>query len=428
MGLPQQASHSSIINGDMGPVWYVSGEENPDQIAARAERLDIHTPQLFLLSEVRADVICNLVAQQMQKSRSNIDYNSVDNAHQSNQVPSLLVIDSIQTMTCDAGGSSSAGGITQVRECVALFLRLAKSTGIPIFLVGHVTKTGDVAGPRTVEHMVDVVLYLEAGDMNLRLLRASKNRFGSSDEVAVYEMTRGRLLPVSDPSSLFLEHRNTMEDVEGCAVAVLLEGMRAIAVEVQSLVTAPSDNKNVGRRTVDGIAYSRLMLLMGVLQKRVGVYLTRQDVYVNIVGRIRLDRSEGNAADLAVSVALVSSLTSIAVRSDTAFVGEVGLLGELRPVQAIEKRLQEARRMGFSRVVSAPEYSSRKGGKQKSPVAGIEWVQCRDLMEAIGAGLEKPLPKRRARKRSSQVGSVSSDQMEEDLGLEIMDDVDDDLF
>lgn len=237
-----------------GPVWYVSGEENPEQIASRAVRLGIDEPELYLLRETHVDTLCEqVVAQHMKAIPSTAAAPMLDDddddeadgvamARATGQQPlplALLVIDSIQTMVCDAGGSSSAGGVTQVRECVAMFLRLAKSTGIPIMLIGHVTKSGDVAGPRTVEHMVDCVLYLEGtmdgssgGVTNLRMLRASKNRFGSADEVGVYEMTRGRLLPVSDPSSLFLAHRNDQEDAEGCAIAVSFH--RLEAAELQS--------------------------------------------------------------------------------------------------------------------------------------------------------------------------------------------------
>jgi DNA repair protein RadA/Sms len=315
-------------------------------------------------------------------------------------------------------------------------------------LVGHVTKSGDVAGPKTVEHMVDCVLYLEgpgstaAGTLsNLRTLRASKNRFGSADEVGVYEMTGGRLRPVSDPSSLFMAHRSGQEDLEGCAVAVSLEGMRAITVEVQALVVATppaaatGGKASYGRRTVDGISYSRLLLLLGVLQKRCKLFFSFRDVYINVVGRMRLDRGEGNAADLAVAIALVSSLTSIPVRSDTTFVGEVGLLGELRSVGAMEKRVQEARRMGFSRVIGPPDVRSshkkRKSGEKviTSRLAnGMEWIQCDTLMSAINEGLVQPVPKRKPRTPPPKMDSGSSDTPGsiEDLGFEqpILDDED----
>ena len=247
MGQPNPRNSSVGSSSNLGPVWYVSGEENPDQIASRAVRLGIGTSatlqreslptELYLLRQTHVDTLCEqVVSHHMQpihhpSPRFSADDLDDDDASQStlpqSSLPiSLLIIDSIQTMVCDAGGTSHAGGITQVRECVAMFLRLAKSINVPILLIGHVTKSGEVAGPRTVEHMVDCVLYLDgmndgsSGMTNLRMLRASKNRFGSSDEVGVYEMTRGRLLPVSDPSSLFLAHRNDQDDVEGCAIAV----------------------------------------------------------------------------------------------------------------------------------------------------------------------------------------------------------------
>jgi len=481
---------TSVVVG--GPVWYVSGEENPEQIASRAARLGIFEPELWLLSETHADALCEQVAvtahqyqlalsrwqqqqqneQQQQRQQTAVEKDDTDdddydnhsiNIHTQARPPSLVIIDSIQTMVCDAGGSSAAGGITQVRECVALFLRLAKSTGIPVVLVGHVTKTGDVAGPRTVEHMVDCVLYLEGSSSGssisgsgstVRMLRASKNRFGSSDEVGVYEMTSGRLLPVSDPSSLFLAHRtNLYEDAEGSAIAIALEGRRAMAVEVQALVTPSNSNSGFGRRTVDGIANSRLLLLLGVLQKRCGLpLLARQDVYINVVGRMRLDRGEGNAADLAVAVALVSSLLSIAVRSDTAFVGEIGLLGELRNIGSLEKRLQEARRMGFSRVVTPrdPTKNYQKGGGRRgtsswglgssggksgsrgvgpkqttTTIHGMEWIQCDTLMDAINTGLVQPMPKRKRRRTAEGANEIRAPGSLEELGLDEIMDVED---
>ena len=426
----------------LGPVWYVSGEENAEQIASRAARLGIIEGELFLLSETHVDTLAEQVVMSYQQPVTTTDEGEVIPG-QVPKPPALLVIDSIQTMVCEAGGASSAGGVTQVRECVALFLRLAKSTGIPIFLVGHVTKSGDVAGPRTVEHMVDCVLYLEGGDMstiggvNLRMLRAAKNRFGSSDEVGVYEMTTGRLCPVSDPSSLFLSNRIDSQDSEGCSIALVLEGLRAMTVEVQALVTpASSAGGGYGRRTVDGIAYSRLLLLLGVLQKRCGMFFSKQDVYINVVGRMRLDRGsqEGSAADLAVAVSLVSSFVAIPVRSDTCFVGEIGLLGELRTVPALEKRIQEARRMGFSRVVTP---RAKKGSKQKaggtttfSRANGIDWIQCDRLLDAINEGLVAKLPRARQRRKPKDNVDRTTDAPGslEDLMLDnvINDDDDDD--
>ena len=417
-----------------GPVWYISGEENAQQIASRALRLGIHESELWLLSETHVDTLCEQVVSSYHPN----DHMSAADAipGQKAKPPSLIVIDSIQTMVCESGGASAAGGVTQVRECVSLFLRLAKSTGIPIILVGHVTKNGDVAGPRTVEHMVDCVLYLEGGDhrtiggVNLRMLRAAKNRFGSADELGVYEMTSGRLQPVSDPSSLFLSTRIDSEDSEGCAISIILEGLRAMTVEIQALVTPNMEGK--GRRTVNGFAYNRLQLLLGVLQKRCGMFFGKYDVYLNVVGNMRLDASqnEGSASDLAVSLALVSSLLSIPVRSDTAFVGEVGLLGEIRSVPVMDKRLQEAQRMGFSRVVTSRVLDRTKktaavnrGKPSFSRIHGIDWIQCDTLVDALNEGLVRQLPQRRPRRKTRRQGRESSPGSMDELALN-----DEDLF
>jgi DNA repair protein RadA/Sms len=434
--------------GGIGPVLYISGEENAGQIASRALRLGIHDPELLLWCETDADVIAETVATAV--SSYNIDNNdyyfndddddsvmSTASGPSMTRPPSLVVIDSIQTMICQSAGSSSVGGITQVKECVTLFLRLAKSTGVPIIIVGHVTKNGDVAGPRTVEHMVDCVLYLEGGSLlgsgsgggssstegggagggvsSLRVLRAAKNRFGSSDEVGVYEMSRdnGRLVPISDPSSFFLSTRQDSVDAEGCAISVALEGIRSMTVEVQALVPWSAD-RGAGRRIVDGISYSRLLLILAVLQKRYGISFHRRDVYVNVAGGMHLGSrggsksgsAGGGGSDLAVAVSVVSSLLGIPIRSDTAFVGEIGLLGELRPVHSLEKRIAEARRMGFARIVTPSSPNSWGGGKKNrskdiSPgpreisAGGITQLMCQNVLDAINCGLVVPLPTRR---------------------------------
>ncbi len=323
---------------NQGPVLYVSGEENANQIASRALRLGIDDPELLLWCETDADFIADTVVNAVYNPISpweGEDESQSNNSPPLSRAPSLVIIDSIQTMLCDAAGSSAAGGITQVRECVGLFLRLAKSTGVPIILVGHVTKSGDVAGPRTVEHMVDCVLYLEGGSLlgsgrgsggnvsSLRILRAAKNRFGSSEEVGVYEMEGrrgGRLVPVSDPSSFFLSTRMDDADSEGCAISVVLEGIRSMTVEVQALVAwSAGSGAFGGRRIVDGISASRLLLILAVLQKRYGISFFKRDVYVNVVGGMNLGKGSkgGGGSDLAVAVAVVSSFTGIPVRSDT---------------------------------------------------------------------------------------------------------------
>lgn len=280
-----------------------------------------------------------------------------------------------------------------------------------------------------------------AGDiMNLRMLRASKNRFGSSEEVGVYEMTAGRLLPVSDPSSLLLSHRLNTDDSEGCAITVAVEGLRSMTVEIQTLCAAANPTSG-SKRTVNGIAYNRLALLLGVISKRCGFFFGKQDVYVNVVGSVKLDKNRGeggSSSDLAVAVALVSSLMSIPVRSDTAFVGEIGLLGEVRPVAALDKRIQEARRMGFSRIVTPVTYSRKGPGKNNRQISeplitkehGIERVQCRTLLAAINSGLVRELPKR-GKLRNSEADATSRSPAPNclaDLNLEetIMDDHEDD--
>jgi DNA repair protein RadA/Sms len=483
--------------GGIGPVLYISGEENAGQIASRALRLGIHDPELLLWCETDADVIAETVATAV--SSYNIDNNdyyynddddddsvmSTASGPSMTRPPSLVVIDSIQTMICQSAGSSSVGGITQVKECVTLFLRLAKSTGVPIMLVGHVTKNGDVAGPRTVEHMVDCVLYLEGGSLlgsgsgggsssstegggagsglsSLRVLRAAKNRFGSSDEVGVYEMSRdnGRLVPISDPSSFFLSTRQDSVDAEGCAISVALEGIRSMTVEVQALVPWSAD-RGAGRRIVDGISYSRLLLILAVLQKRYGISFHRRDVYVNVAGGMHLGSrggsksgsAGGGGSDLAVAVSVVSSLLGIPIRSDTAFVGEIGLLGELRPVHSLEKRIAEARRMGFARIVTPSSPNSWGGGKKNrskdnSPgpreisAGGITQLMCQNVLDAINCGLVVPLPTRRTGNGPALIkpkpikvnnsswdrGSNDDDRHERDIIIDDEDDIDGIIF
>jgi DNA repair protein RadA/Sms len=434
---------------DIGPVLYISGEENANQIASRALRLGIQDPELLLWCETDADVIADALVNAFYGPHLSFGLDDEDgNANGRSKPPfskppSLVIIDSIQTMLCDAAGSSSAGGIMQVRECVGLFLRLAKSTGVPIILVGHVTKSGDVAGPRTVEHMVDSVLYLEAGALldggisSLRVLRAAKNRFGSSEEVGVYEMNSGgRLVPVSDPSSYFLSNRMDHADSEGCAVSVVLEGIRSMTVEVQALVALCGGSGSYsGRRVADGISNSRLLLILAVLQKRYGISFHRKDVYLNVVGGMQLSKGSksGGGADLAVAVAAVSSLVGIPCRTDTCFVGEVGLTGEIRPVHSLDKRISEAKRMGFSRIVT-PAIGDKKNrhGPREMSKNGITQIMCDNVLEAINCGLVKALPtkstmsgpKLKSRSTSTQNNDVTMWNID-DI---ILDDAEDDIF
>ncbi|OPZ73372.1 MAG: hypothetical protein BWY80_00951 [Firmicutes bacterium ADurb.Bin456] len=309
-------------------VLYVSGEESARQVRLRADRLGVLSPGLLLLCETDLDA----VEGQLRKL-----------------APPVAVIDSIQTMF-KAGIPSAPGSVGQVRECAAQLMRLAKSTGISIFLVGHVTKEGTLAGPRVLEHMVDTVLYLE-GDRHqfFRVLRSIKNRFGSTHEIGIFEMSGRGLVEVANPSALFLIQRSR-PDVPGSAVVAGLEGTRPLLVEIQALVSPTS--YGVPRRMTAGVDYNRVALIAAVLEKRVGLNLGSQDLYVNAVGGVRLDEP---AVDLAIACALVSSFRDQPVDPGLACAGEIGLTGELRPVTGAEKRIKEAFKMGFSRFLTAAQ-------------------------------------------------------------------------
>lgn len=409
----------------VGPVWYVSGEETMPQIATRAQRLqESLSEQLYLLSETNLNVLGDQVVQLTHGfHQNNMNYGDNDDSASAaatslqttqNLPPSLLIIDSIQTVYCEAAAGGSPGGISQVRECMALLLRLAKSTHIPIVVIGHVTKTGDVAGPRMVEHMVDAVLYLEGSSMEssssassttpYRWLRASKNRFGSTQVVGLYEFVQGQLRPSPE---LDMATALPQEDLEGCAMSIMVEGLqRAMTVEVQALVAM--NQGGFGKKTVDGIAFQRLSLLLGVLQKHCGVYIGKsRDVYVQVVGGSSSSRSgkqqAAAALDLAVAVALTSSLVSIPVRGDTVFLAQVGLLGELRSLSNMEARLLQAERMGFSRVIVAGK-KFRPGRRQYN----MEYLECPTLQKALEFGLTAAIPRSpRRRSSSSSSGGIS---------------------
>jgi DNA repair protein RadA/Sms len=405
-----------------GPVWYVSGEETMPQIATRAQRLqEALSEQLYLLSETNLNVLADqiIMLQQQQQSHYNM-YGQGDDGDETTSAitttttplpPSLLVIDSIQTVFCEEA-TGGTGGISQVRECMALLLRLAKSTNIPIVAIGHVTKTGDVAGPRMVEHMVDAVLYLEGSSMTssssssssttpYRWLRASKNRFGSTQVVGLYEFVQGQLRP--SPELDATSQALPTEDLEGCAMSIMVEGLqRAMTVEVQALVALSPGG--FGKKTVEGISVQRLSLLLGVLQKHCGVFIGKsRDVYVQVVGgNSASSRASGKqqaaaALDLAVAMALTSSLVSVPVRADTVFLAQVGLLGELRSLSNMEARLLQAERMGFSRVIVAGK-KFRPGRRQYN----MEYLECPTLKKAIELGLTAAIPKRSTKRRSSK--------------------------
>lgn len=334
---------------ERGTVLYVSGEESAAQVKLRARRFGIDGAGILLLAETDLATV-------METIRSTR--------------PALAVIDSIQTMSSDAIGSA-AGGVSQLRECAARLLELAKGEDIPIFLIGHVTKEGAVAGPRVLEHIVDAVLYLEGERFHsFRVLRATKNRFGSTDEVGVFEMGEAGLREVADPSGVFLEERG--KGVSGSVVVPTLEGTRPLLVEVQALVTPTSFG--LPRRTANGLDLQRVILLLAVLGKRAGLQLGQHDVYVNLVGGLRVREP---ASDLGLAVAVASALRDRAADPRAVFLGEVGLGGELRRVPRLSARLREAERLGFQRAI-VPASSAREANGTSLEVIGVG-----DLREAI---------------------------------------------
>jgi DNA repair protein RadA/Sms len=321
----------AALAGQKHKVLYVSGEESIGQIRMRAERLNVKSDHILLAAENSVQAIIGL-ADELK--------------------PAFLAVDSIQTMFSEEV-ASSPGSVTQVRESTALFVKLAKTTDLPIILIGHVTKDGAIAGPRVLEHIVDTVLYFE-GDSGqvFRVLRTVKNRFGSTNEIGVFEMKESGLAEVDNPSALFLAERPV--NVPGSVVMPSVEGTRPILVEVQALVSPSS--LGTARRTAIGADPQRLALLTAVLEKKIGATLFDHDIFLNIAGGIRIDEP---ALDLGVIVALLSSLYEKVVDPTTVVCGEVGLAGEIRAVGQMEMRLREARRLGFKTFLM-PESSSRQ--------------------------------------------------------------------
>src|SRR2546429_1079492 len=306
-----------------GSVLYVSGEESIEQVKMRAERLEITGEQLYLLASVEMDIIAEAIGRTQ---------------------PALVIVDSIQT-TLSSHLTSAPGSISQVRECTLQLMQLAKSTHTPIFIIGHVTKEGTVAGPKALEHIADAVLYLEGERYHTyRLLRGVKNRFGATHEVGVFEMHGDGLAEVSNPSAMFLTDRTA--GATGSVVVVSMEGTRPLLVEVQALVT-PSNFGNA-RCTTNGIEYSRLLMLLAVLTKRVGLAVGSHDVYANVVGGFNLEEP---AIDLGVAAAIASSYREKHIAPEMALIGEVGLSGELRTVSRLGLRVREAAKLGFKRCI-----------------------------------------------------------------------------
>lgn len=313
---------SALLSNKGHRVLYISGEESIRQTKLRAERLGVTSGELFIYSETNLELVHKTIEEVQ---------------------PKFVIVDSIQTVH-HPEVTSAPGSVSQVRECTAELMRIAKTKGIAIFLVGHVTKEGQIAGPRLLEHMVDTVLYFEGERHHTyRILRSQKNRFGSTNEIAIFEMLHGGLKEVLNPSELFLQERS--HGAAGSTIVASMEGTRPILVEIQSLVTPTSFN--YPKRMATGVDQNRVQLLMAVLEKRMGMLLQAQDAYIKVAGGVKLDEP---AIDLAVLTSIVSSYKDQSVNGTDCFIGEVGLTGEVRRVSRIEQRVQEAAKLGFKRA------------------------------------------------------------------------------
>jgi DNA repair protein RadA/Sms len=347
---------SALISETVGTVLYTSGEESARQIKMRADRLNLKADDLYLLTETNLGSILEQV------QRLN---------------PTILVIDSIQTTYAD-DIESSPGNVSQVRECAMRLQALAKSTGVSVFLVGHVTKEGSIAGPRVLEHIVDTVLYLEGDPFQaFRLLRSVKNRFGATSEVGVFEMSTEGMVEVPNPSEAFLAER--VINAPGSAIAVTMEGTRPLLVEIQAL-TSPTSFGNP-RRTPNGVDMNRLLLISAVLSKRVGLKLHEQDIFVNVIGGMKVDEP---ASDLAMALAMASSYFDKALPADLAIVGEVGLSGELRAVGQLAARLNEAAKIGFKRAL-VPKMRRTIDGVPPT----LKLIEVKNVAEALAVALPR---------------------------------------
>jgi DNA repair protein RadA/Sms len=347
-----QTSHELTLKGLK--VLYISGEESARQTKLRADRLRALSESLFVLCETNLEIIEEAIE---------------------DLSPDFLVMDSIQTVY-HPGITSAPGSVSQVRECTGHFMRIAKVKGIAIVLVGHVTKEGAIAGPRLLEHMVDCVLYFEGErHHSYRLLRAVKNRFGSTNEIGIFEMNENGLKEVGNPSELFLSERPL--GVAGSTVLASMEGTRPVLVELQALVS--STNFPSPRRMCTGIDYNRLSLIIAVLEKRVGLFLQNQDAYLNVAGGVKLDEP---AVDLAAAVSITSSFRDQPTRPFDVVFGEIGLTGEVRAVSRVDQRVREAQKLGFKRVI-LPE----KSLKGWHPPEGIEVIGVSTVSEALSVAL-----------------------------------------
>ncbi|MEI7640825.1 MAG: DNA repair protein RadA [bacterium] len=329
-------------------VLYISGEESLAQIKMRADRLKISSNNIFLVTETAVEKIAALIEKEK---------------------PALVIIDSIQTVYKD-GVDSVAGSFTQVRESGAHLLYTAKKTGVPIILIGHVTKDGMIAGPKTLEHMVDAVIYFESEKyLQFRILRAEKNRFGSTNEIGIFEMTDEGLKEVKSPSKMLLE--NLADEKTGSSIVTVMEGTRALMLEIQALTGRRA--YGTPQRTVTGIDYNRFLLILAIMERKIELSLESQDIFVNVAGGIKVNET---AADLAVAAAIYSSFTERPVSTKTVFMGELGLDGEVRQVKHLDLRIQEAQRLGFNKCVIP---AKSKPGKTEMNI-----VMIKDIREIAG--------------------------------------------
>ena len=331
-------------------ILYVSGEESERQIKMRADRLDVESENLLLLSETDVTTIVETVRE---------------------VAPDILIADSIQTLY-NPESTSTPGSVSQVKDCTMALMQLAKGSGVTVFVVGHVNKEGAIAGPKVLEHMVDCVLYFEGEQSsNYRILRAAKNRFGSTNEIGVFEMEEHGLIEVPNPSEMLLAGRPI--GAPGTCVACAMEGSRPVMAEVQALVARTSFN--VPRRTTDGFDFNRANLLLAVAEKRGGLSIGMCDAYINVIGGLQLDEP---AADLALVLAVASSYRDKPIDAKTTAIGEVGLTGEIRSVTALQQRLSEAAHLGFTRCLIP-----RHGTQQITAPSGMELIRVRNIREAI---------------------------------------------
>ncbi|HEX21678.1 MAG TPA: DNA repair protein RadA, partial [Actinobacteria bacterium] len=332
------------------PVLLVSGEESIQQIKMRGQRLGAVADNLYLVSEIAVDRIKNRVKE---------------------LAPKFLIIDSIQTLY-HPDVTSAPGSVTQVRECTGELLRMAKTLGISVFIVGHVTKDGAIAGPRLLEHMVDTVLYFEGSNYNsYRLVRAIKNRYGATNELAVFEMKANGLKSVSNPSAILLAERSA--ETSGSIVVATIEGSRPLLVEVQALVT--DTYQSIPRRLTSGVDFNRALLTLAVLERRAGFHLEREDIYINVVGGIKVTEP---AIDLGLALAVASAHLDKPISPEIAVFGEIGLSGDIRYVARVDDRLQEASKLGFKKIIMS--FQDRKSLKTPK---GVELLMVKTLSEAV---------------------------------------------